>query len=88
MGQTTLESVGCRGCEMSSGIEIRKNERNLFRNSTPSRWDFVQFISALLYSDGDHSLEVGHFGPAFLVSVHKYAVCVIVYRDSLHFNCT
>nr|DAR74740.1 MAG TPA: hypothetical protein [Caudoviricetes sp.] len=50
---------------MSSGIEIRKNERNLFRKSTPSRWDFVQFISALLYSDGDHSLEVGHFGPAF-----------------------
>lgn len=73
---------------MNSGIEYEKDERNLFRKSAPSRWDFVQFISALLYSDGDHSLEVGRFGPAFLVSMHKYAVCVIAYGGLLHFNCT
>ena len=32
--------------------------------------------------------RLGIFGPAFLVSMHKYAVCVIAYGGLLHFNCT
>ena len=45
---------------MNSGIEYEKDERNLFRKSAPSRLDFEQFIK-VLDSDGNHSLEVGHF---------------------------
>ena len=32
--------------------------------------------------------RLGIFGPAFLVSMHKYARHPIVYRGSLLFNCT